>query len=88
MDQNENIQDSLVQENVETENSGISPVLEEGNEEQKTELAPQNSASSEDKPIISLKNINIYQRKILILPQVSMSVRKGEFVYLDRKSVV
>lgn len=37
-------------------------------------------------PIISLKNINIYQKNILILPQVSMSVRKGEFVYLIGKT--
>ena len=48
---------------------------------QEVQQAPQ-----EETPIISLKNINIYQRKILILPQVSMSVRKGEFVYLIGKT--
>lgn len=85
MDQNENIQDTLAQENVGTENSDITPV-QESNEEKETQLVPQNSTSSEDKPIISLKNINIYQRNILVLPQVSMSVRKGEFVYLIGKT--
>jgi cell division transport system ATP-binding protein len=37
-------------------------------------------------PIISLQNINIYQKNILILPQISMSVRRGEFVYLIGKT--
>lgn len=48
---------------------------------QEVQQAPQ-----EETPIISLKNINIYQRNILVLPQVSMSVRKGEFVYLIGKT--
>ncbi len=81
MNQNENIQESLEQENVELENSNNDQV-QESNNEQESQPAPQKSTGSEDKPIISLKNINIYQRNLLILPQVSMSVRKGEFVYL------
>jgi cell division transport system ATP-binding protein len=34
------------------------------------------------KEIISLKNVDIFQKNILILPKVSMSIKKGEFVYL------
>ncbi|MBO4654690.1 MAG: ATP-binding cassette domain-containing protein [Bacteroidales bacterium] len=85
MDQNENIQDALAQENAEIENSDTAQV-QERTEEQETQHAPQNGTSSEEKPIISLQNINIYQRNILILPQISMSVRKGEFVYLIGKT--
>ncbi|MEG1555994.1 MAG: ATP-binding cassette domain-containing protein [Bacteroidales bacterium] len=36
--------------------------------------------------VISLKNIDIYQKKILILPKVTMSIKKGEFVYLIGKT--
>lgn len=36
--------------------------------------------------MIMLKNVDIYQRKILILPQVNMTVNKGEFVYLIGKT--
>ena len=32
--------------------------------------------------IISLKNIDIYHKKILVMPQVSFTVKRGEFVYL------
>ncbi len=32
--------------------------------------------------IISLKNIDVFQKNILILPKVSLSIKKGEFVYL------
>ena len=60
--------------------------------DKKDENEPEDAVSSkktdseEEQPIISLQNINIYQRKLLILPQVSMSVRKGEFVYLIGKT--
>lgn len=36
--------------------------------------------------VIDLKNLDIYQRKFLILSKVSFSVRKGEFVYLIGKT--
>ena len=36
--------------------------------------------------VINLKNVDIFQRKFLILPKVSFSVRKGEFVYLIGKT--
>ena len=37
-------------------------------------------------PIISLKNIDIFQKKILILPKVNMQIYPGEFVYLIGKT--
>lgn len=85
MDQNENTLDTLEQENVETENNDSIQAPEEI-DEQETQLLPQKGTSSEEKPIISLQNINIYQRKILILPQISMTINKGEFVYLIGKT--
>ena len=36
--------------------------------------------------VISLKNVDIYQKKILILSHISFSVRQGEFVYLIGKT--
>lgn len=47
---------------------------------------PETPTVSANDVIISLKNIDIYQRNILILPQVTMSVKKGEFVYLIGKT--
>lgn len=37
-------------------------------------------------PIISLKNVDIFQKKILILPKVNLDIKKGEFVYLIGKT--
>lgn len=51
------------------------------------EAATESTASTkDDSTVISLKNIDIYQRKILILPQVNMRINKGEFVYLIGKT--
>jgi len=36
--------------------------------------------------VISLKNVDIYQKRILILSHISFSVRQGEFVYLIGKT--
>lgn len=36
--------------------------------------------------VISLENINVFQKKNLILSEVSLSVNKGEFVYLIGKT--
>lgn len=36
--------------------------------------------------ILSLKNVAIYQRETLILSQVNVSIKKGEFVYLIGKT--
>jgi len=37
-------------------------------------------------PIITLKNIDIYQRKLMILHQISLIINKGELVYLIGKT--
>ena len=42
--------------------------------------------NTEKEVVISLKNIDIYQRKILILPQITIQINKGEFVYLIGKT--
>ena len=47
---------------------------------QVTEAAPQ--VAEETTPLICLKNVDVYQRKLLILPKVNISINKGEFVYL------
>ena len=39
-----------------------------------------------EEPVILLKNVDVYQKKMLILPKVNMTVRKGELVYLIGKS--
>ncbi|HLN53114.1 MAG TPA: ATP-binding cassette domain-containing protein [Lentimicrobium sp.] len=36
--------------------------------------------------IISLKNLNVYQRNILVLSDVNLTIDKGEFVYLIGKT--
>ena len=37
-------------------------------------------------PIVSLKNVNIYQGKSLVLQDVNFNIDKGEFVYLVGKT--
>ncbi len=54
--------------------------------EQNENIQEPQEVLQEEKPVIFLKNINIYQRNILVLPKVNMSVRKGEFVYLIGKT--
>ncbi|MDR2972062.1 MAG: ATP-binding cassette domain-containing protein [Bacteroidales bacterium] len=38
------------------------------------------------KPIISLKNIDIYQKKLMILNNITITINKGEVVYLIGKT--
>jgi len=46
-----------------------------------------NTTAMDDKiPIITLKNIDIYQRKLMILNDVTLTIHKGEFVYLIGKT--
>lgn len=59
---------------------------EEPQEESKEEVPVESQIPTQPTPIISLKNIDIYQKKILILPKVNMTVQKGEFVYLIGKT--
>lgn len=40
----------------------------------------------EQEPIIYLRDIDIYQKNILILPKISLTINKGEFVYLIGKT--
>ncbi|HPT04156.1 MAG TPA: ATP-binding cassette domain-containing protein, partial [Bacteroidales bacterium] len=40
----------------------------------------------ENKAIIRLENVSVYQKNILILSEVSFSIEKGEFVYLIGKT--
>jgi cell division transport system ATP-binding protein len=48
---------------------------------------PENEDKSpSDEPIISLKNVDIYQKKILILSDISFSINKGEMVYVVGKT--
>ena len=37
-------------------------------------------------PVICLKNIDIYQKNLLILPKINLTISKGEFVYLIGKT--
>ena len=37
-------------------------------------------------PVIYLKNIDIYQKNLLILPKINLTIHKGEFVYLIGKT--
>ena len=36
----------------------------------------------EEAPIIFLKNVDIFQKKLLVLSKINVSIQKGEFVYL------
>ncbi len=40
----------------------------------------------ENRPVIYLKNIDIYQKNLLILPRINITINKGEFVYLIGKT--
>ena len=82
MDQDNNALELQAQENEMSVNE--TPTTTE-NVETVATSTPKDMVKTET-PIISLKNINIYQKNILILPQISMSVRKGEFVYLIGKT--
>ena len=36
----------------------------------------------EETPIIFLKNVDVFQKKLLVLSKINVSIQKGEFVYL------
>ena len=40
----------------------------------------------EKTPVICLRNIDIYQKNLLILPKVNLTIHEGEFVYLIGKT--
>lgn len=67
------------------QNDSVSIIPE--NENRVSETVPEYSGTGEaDEPVIFLKNIDIYQKNILILPKVNLSIRRGEFVYLIGKT--
>ena len=77
----------MQEENEVVENAEVQ--TEQGNivsENTNNTESAQVTSNNENQDVITLKNIDIYQRNILILPKVSMTVRKGEFVYLIGKS--
>ena len=61
--------------------SGFSPVLDEQPFPAEPEVSPETY-----RPIISLKHVDIYQKDILILSDVNLTVEKGELVYLVGKT--
>ena len=65
----------------EPESSGFSPVLDEQPFPAEPEVSPETY-----RPIISLKHVDIYQKDILILSDVNLTVEKGELVYLVGKT--
>ena len=83
MDQPNSAQEQQAQDEAMLDNNLVA--AQENNEESQLQTEQQNT-ELDNTPVISLKNINIYQRNILILPQVSMTVQKGEFVYLIGKT--
>jgi cell division transport system ATP-binding protein len=51
------------------------------------ETATQSSESpASTMPVVALKDIDIYQKKLLILPKVNITINRGEFVYLIGKT--
>ena len=50
------------------------------------EPTTENQELPSSEPIIVLQDVDVYQKKFLILPKVSMSINKGEMVYLIGKS--
>ena len=64
--------------------TGDNELIEQPEHPEFSQLLEKEQPSEE--PVILLKEVNIYQRKMLILPKVNMTVRKGELVYLIGKS--
>lgn len=76
-------EENEVVENTEVQSNEQGPVAAEVSEDKESaQTAPINDSQN----VISLKDVDIYQRNILILPKVSMTIRKGEFVYLIGKT--
>lgn len=58
---------------------------------QQDETKSENQPAAEEKQtvledVISFKNVDIYQRKLMVLSQISFSIKPGEFVYLIGKT--
>ena len=74
--------------NPEQEPEVQSPVVAEEPQQEvvATEPAPSETPVKTVEDVISLKNVSIFQKKILILKDISFSVKPGEFVYLIGKT--
>src|SRR5574344_390310 len=73
-------------ENIDSFQENVSEEMNEQNSDKQTdteEIAPLNT---DDSPIIVLKNLDIFQKKLLILSKINISVKRGEFVYLIGKT--
>ncbi|MDR1182957.1 MAG: ATP-binding cassette domain-containing protein [Bacteroidales bacterium] len=61
--------------NIQTEEKTLeNNIIEENNQETEQEETPI--------PVIRLKNVDIFQQKILVLSDISFTINKGEFVYV------
>lgn len=74
-------EESQVLNNDENISAEAVPVVEDGEETART-VVSETETTAAPQPLICLKNVDIYQRKLLILPKISISINKGEFVYL------
>ncbi len=62
-------------------------VIQEPQEENPVaESAEQNETPATVEDVISFKNVSVFQKKLLVLQDVSFTVRPGEFVYLIGKT--
>lgn len=55
-------------------------------EEQPVEAPQEEKKETVLEDVISFQNVDIYQRKLLVLPKVSFNIKSGEFVYLVGKT--
>ncbi len=60
---------------------------------QETVETPQNETETTPEPqertlqdVISFQNVDVYQRKLMVLSQISFTIKEGEFVYLIGKN--
>lgn len=64
--------------------------MEQNDEIKSTEITESSGAENPIQatlaPVISFKNVNIQQRKLRVLSDISFSINKGEFVYLIGKT--
>lgn len=62
-------------------------VIQEPQEENPVaESAEQNETPATVEDVISFKNVSVFQKKLLVLQDISFTVRPGEFVYLIGKT--
>ena len=82
MPENESPQITPIEENILTD----AQLCQENTEETPTPEPTSTPAEPEHKTAIELNEVDVYQKKILILPKVSFTIHEGEFVYLVGKT--